>query len=594
MKTFDGMANVVTGVGTMLDKTHADTFVIDLVTQPEIDAAYSTSTWFRKICKIPVEDALKKNWTWLADQERVTLLEAAQKALLVIPKLREAMIRARKDGGAVIYIGGLPGDPSQPVNLNQVGKGAIKYLLVGTKEYFSATAIDQRIDSPNFGNPLMWRMTGSNGHVDIHPSRIIQFKGEQPMQSWASAYNNGHGESIYGSLRRSLLNSDSTAASIAHLMSEAKTDVISIPGLTEICSTERGEQQLVKRFAVANTLKSLVNALLIDAGTGPDEAGEKWEQKQVSFQGLPDVQMMQIQVLAGACDIPATRLLGKSPDGMNATGESDLRNYYDRIMSNQTLELSPLLDPFFEIFLRHVFGSRPADVWYKWESLYEETPEQAAKIEETYAKVFDTYVKAGIIETNILSAVAKNRMVESGNYPGMEDAMKEFEGDGLPLDDPEDLDADIRPQQVADAAPRTLYVSREVLNKDDIIKWAISQGYERDEIIPDLHVTIIYSLTAVDWMKMGADLWGEKITVPAGGPRIMEQFGNWQVLTFASNHLTWRHMDMLNAGATHSHSEYQPHVSIIKGGLLTRTIENVQPYTGEIVLGPEIFEEVRL
>jgi len=595
MLQLDGMANVITGIGTRADKISADTFIVDLVTQAEIDAAYSTSTWFRKIVKIPVEDSLKKNWTWLAKSEQVVLLEKEQKRLQVIPKFMEAMIRARKDGGAVIYMGGLPGSPETPLNINQVGKGAIKYLLVGTKEYFTAKEIDRNIGSPNFGAPLMWTLTGSNGSVDIHPSRVIQFVGEKPMTSWATTYNNGHGDSVYQTLRRALLNSDSTALAIAHLMSEAKTDIIKIPGLTEICSTDNGEQQLVKRFIVANQLKGLVNALLIDAASGDGEAGEEWEQKQVNFAGLPDVQMMFIQLLAGAADIPATRLLGKSPDGMNATGESDLKNYYDRIASDQELDLSPLLDPFFEIFLRHVFGSRPADVWYKWESLFDQTPEQKSKIEETYSKVFKTYVEAGIVETQILSEVAKNRMVESGNFPGMEEAIRKYEDpESLePMDDPDDLDADIRPREkkvTADAEPRPLYVRRDVVNKEDIIAWAVSQGYERSEIVPDLHVTILYSRQAVDWMKMGNDLWGQELKVPAGGPRIMEQFGNFEVLTFAHNQLTWRHADMVQNGASHDYPDYQPHISIVKNNLFAPIFEKVQPYTGEIVLGPEIFE----
>lgn len=38
-----------------------------------------------------------------------------------------------------------------------------------------------------------------------------------------------------------------------------------------------------------------------------------------------------LQIVSGAADIPAIRLLSQSPAGMNATGESDLRNYYDRL-----------------------------------------------------------------------------------------------------------------------------------------------------------------------------------------------------------------------------------------------------------------------
>ena len=48
-----------------------------------------------------------------------------------------------------------------------------------------------------------------------------------------------------------------------------------------------------------------------------------------------------LQVAAGAADIPVTRLLGQSPAGLSATGDSDTRNYYDMIAARQELDLRP-------------------------------------------------------------------------------------------------------------------------------------------------------------------------------------------------------------------------------------------------------------
>ena len=51
-----------------------------------------------------------------------------------------------------------------------------------------------------------------------------------------------------------------------------------------------------------------------------------------------------LQVAAGAADIPVTRLLGQSPAGLSATGDSDTRNYYDMIAARQELDLRPQLE----------------------------------------------------------------------------------------------------------------------------------------------------------------------------------------------------------------------------------------------------------
>lgn len=144
---------------------------------------------------------------------------------------------------------------------------------------------------------------------------------------------------------------------------------------------------------------------------------------------------------------------------------------------------------------------------------------------------------------------------------------------------------------IEDWAPKTLYVRRDVLNRDEIVKWARSQGFT--DIVPDLHVTITYSTTPVDWMKMG-ESWRGKLEVEAGGPRLVEALGpdgKYKVLLFTAYELVSRNAEMREKGASFSWEEYQPHISIQLGGDLD--LAKVEPYTGKIMLGPEIFEEIR-
>jgi hypothetical protein len=82
------------------------------------------------------------------------------------------------------------------------------------------------------------------------------------------------------------------------------------------------------------------------------------------------------------------------------------------------------------------------------------------------------------------------------------------------------------------------------------------------------------------------------MTVAAGGPRLMEKFsGGAVVLQFKSRELEWRHEAIREAGASWDWPEYQPHITITydPDGVDLATVE---PYQGEIVLGPEIFVEV--
>jgi hypothetical protein len=57
------------------------------------------------------------------------------------------------------------------------------------------------------------------------------------------------------------------------------------------------------------------------------------------FGGLAEVMINFGQQISGAIQIPLVRLFGQSPVGMNATGESDLKTYYENVTNQQNREL---------------------------------------------------------------------------------------------------------------------------------------------------------------------------------------------------------------------------------------------------------------
>jgi hypothetical protein len=133
----------------------------------------------------------------------------------------------------------------------------------------------------------------------------------------------------------------------------------------------------------------------------------------------------------------------------------------------------------------------------------------------------------------------------------------------------------------------TLYVSRPVLNRDDIVAWAKSNGIE--SVQDNLHTTICYSKTPV------SDVVGDnsKLELPPAN-RSLALFGEEKdclVLKVQSPKLEERWNYFKGNGATWSWPDYQPHITISVGrsGL---DLSKIQPYTGNIVYGPEEFDEV--
>ena len=66
-----------------------------------------------------------------------------------------------------------------------------------------------------------------------------------------------------------------------------------------------------------------------------DKTDEDIANVQTSIAGCTDIVRQSLEMIAAINRTPAVKLLGISPSGFNATGESDLRNYYDHIRTKQ-------------------------------------------------------------------------------------------------------------------------------------------------------------------------------------------------------------------------------------------------------------------
>lgn len=584
----DGFANVITALGAANPKTAANRYLVNY-SQADLEAAYRTSTWFGKIVDIPADDATREWRAWNADKGQIELIEKEEGRLQVRQKVRQAMIWARLYGGAAIIPVGLPGLPETPLRLDSVRTGSITSLSILHRHEISAHGLIRDPLSPLNGEPEEYTVNTDRGQVRFHPSRIIRISGREIPGHRVG--NDIWGDSVWMHLEDAVRSSDAGAAIIAALMQEAKTDVIRQPNLMAGMATAEYEATLIRRYTMTAMLRSIANVTLLDKE-------DEWDQKQIAWAGLPDVMNILLTIMAGAADIPVTRLLGKSVSGLAASDEVSLKNYYDNVKAKQELVLSPMLRPLDEMLIRSALGNRPDEVWHSWRSLFQLSDKEKAEVDKVEAEASNIYATTGMIPADALAQSVQNRMIESGRWPGLEQGLEESKL-ALDLPDPEDDEDDdgsVVPlrQAANDAAPRTLYVRRDVLNATEIIAHFKAQGFSTTLPADDMHVTIAFSRQEVDWMKVG-DTWQSEIEIAAGGPRMMEAFGQngeAKVMLFASSELSWRHEEIKRAGASWDHPEYQPHITISYADDAP-AISSVEPYRGKIVLGPEIFETVK-
>lgn len=149
-------------------------------------------------------------------------------------------------------------------------------------------------------------------------------------------------------------------------------------------------------------------------------------------------------------------------------------------------------------------------------------------------------------------------------------------------------------REAEDAAARTLYVKRKVLNPGAILEWARDAGFKSTLPEDDLHVTVAYSKDPVDWSRFSPiddDLANES-GAPGRAVERLGQDGEAVVLRFDSPSLAARWQEFRDGGASWDYPEYRPHLTISYDADDV-DVARVAPYAGEIQLGPEVFAEVK-
>ena len=614
----DGLRNALTGQGTSRDARTASTYCATRpLTQHEIHAAYTGSGLMRKIIQIPALDMVREGRCWEMEREEIEALEAEEKRLQLAQKL--LLVETLRGLGGGAFVLGLPGRPDTPAP-RSIGKGGLAYIHVVSRWHLTFQALSTDATRPGYGEPVMWQMQTEGGMVDIHPSRVIAFKADTssslaPPFATHSA-DTYWGESTVQQVLDAVKDSDTARASFAALLHKARLTRIGIPNLSEVVATVDGEAKVGARMQIIAIAESMYNATVFDSGNGADGPAEKIDDISYNFAGAKDVINAYADFVCAVSDVPATRLLGRAPEGLNSSGDGQQKDWVKKIRAKQTLQMAPCLDQLDVYLVPSALGSTPAKVDYDFEPLEAPDEDKTATRFKTVAEALNTIATLNAMPEQAFNEAAQNTLVEGEWMPGLGQALAkipETERFGIvaepSLGDPSQGGGDptstgaggsigsAPPVRVAanDATPRPLYIYRKLLNAGELIDWARGVGVKATMPADQLHVTVLYSKQPVDPMQMGEG-WSSDpdggLVIKAGGPRALERFGDGAlVLQFASWSIESRHRDMVQAGASHDWPEYLPHVTIsYDAGDID--LEAMKPYAGELRFGPEIFEPI--
>lgn len=418
-RLFDGLANVLTGRGTTVDRSAHNFWARRFTTPEQIEAAYLGSWLHRKIVDIVAQDMCRAGRDWDAEDDQIAAIEKEEKRLGYWAKLYEALTLARLGGGAILI--GLGDDPSQPAPAN-IRPQQIQYLTVLSRWQLTIGDCEMDPVAATFGQPRYFRLAGSGRAIDIHPSRVVCFKGLPiPFIRGASWEDRFWGMSVVEAVDEAVQHATTACAGFSTLIDEAKIDVFRFNGTVEQLNQPDGEAKLMRRVELTNTGKSAHRAVILDKE-------DEWEQRQLTLAGVRDVIITYDARVAGAADVPATRLFGKAPDGMNSTGDGDLANYFQSIGAKQDMQLRPAMEKLDAVMLPS--AGVKADLAWAFSTLMVLTEQQAAEIEAKEAETITKIAAVALMPETALAKTVQNRLIESGRWPGLKKLIEEAEAAG--------------------------------------------------------------------------------------------------------------------------------------------------------------------
>lgn len=388
-----------------------------------LNALYRESWIVRRIIDVIPADMLK-NWITITsglDPDVEKRLSLTLRRTQLIDKLKRGMQWGRLYGGAlgVMLVKHQGYDLSQTLQLDWIMPGDFAGLLIFDRWNGVNPSIEliEDISDPDYGFPKYYTVTdpAGGGSVKIHHSRVVRFTGNT-LPFWEEIAEMQWGASVVESVFDELRKRDNVSWNIAQLTFMANIRVLKMQDLGQLLAATDNESQ-------AELLRTLEaqNMLLNNMGMQVMDAADGLETHQYTFGGLADCYQQFIMDISGAAEIPVTRLFGRSPSGLNATGESDLQNYYDMIAEKQESYLRPILNKVLPPFIISTLGSLPDDFDFEFDPVAEPTDKERADLAKCGTDNVVAAYNAGLISQRTALKELKQQSERTGVWTNITD-----------------------------------------------------------------------------------------------------------------------------------------------------------------------------
>lgn len=239
--------------------------------------------------------------------------------------------------------------------------------------------------SPDFFVPTQWFVLGKNTHADRLLTLIMR-----PVSDILKPAYNFSGLSMLQLMKPYVERWQRTTDSISDLIHS-----FSLTGL----ATDMGDilsggsnASMVLRAQMFSQIRDNRGLMLTD------KQKEEFFQFNTPLSGLDALQRQMQEQMSAPSHTPMVKLLGITPNGLNANSDGEIRVYYDYISSLQNAHLLPQINKIIDLIQLHLFGKINDGIYFEFTPLYQLDEKEIAEVNRTNAETAEKLVNIGAVD----------------------------------------------------------------------------------------------------------------------------------------------------------------------------------------------------
>lgn len=374
----------------------------------------------QRISSLPAEAALKNGF--IIDGDKDNLILQSLDELQAEAKLIEALTWARHYGRSCIFmIIDDGGSEEDEVNYDNIR--SIKSLEVYDKQCIIEDSAGLLInDDPlddNFGKTEWYQIIppGTGKTYYVHHSRLLLFDGDL-LPAYERIARGGGGMSCLEGVVKAIYRNDTAQSTALNALERISTALLQLNGIKDLLQSDEGTAIVRRRLDLIDMARNLLNTIAIDTE-------DKYQVFNIPITGISNLLDNFGQYICALTGIPFTVLFGRSPAGLNSTGNGDLENYYNDVVGKiQKRTLKGPLEKLIKTLQLSKLGPTKGtelDNWtIKFNPLWSPSDKEQAETENTRSDAKKTEVDTicSLLDRQLMDdSEARKYLAEKTDYP---------------------------------------------------------------------------------------------------------------------------------------------------------------------------------